>query len=438
MFFRFAFILLFFIFAPIANALTKIDITRSNISAVPIAIQTFSSDGSAVGDYYETGIHSLISSDLESCGLFKIIDKESYIDEINSLDKTPDFISWRQLKASVLILIDISTHNGTVSTKFKVWDIFSQKPLVFKKLDSKTKVWRRVAHKISDEVYKRLTGEHGYFDTKIAYVAVDGKGRNKRRRLAMMDHDGANHEYLTDGNSIVLTPRFSKDLSRLLYFSYDDPLRPSIKVFDLRNNKTRILREFHGMSYAPRYTPDGKSVLLTIEKRGVSNVYLYNLSSMEMKQITFCRSICTSPSSSPNQRKIVFNSDMSGGRNLYVMNLHGKSPKRISFNKGSYTSPVWSPKGDLIAFTKTLGSSDFYIGIMRPDGSGERIISHGRLVEGPSWAPNGKAIIFEKELMDDNGRLYTKLYKIDIVSRKEQEISTPSNATDAYWSNLLD
>jgi TolB protein len=438
MFLRFAFVFLFFISAQLASGLTTIDITRSNISTVPIAIQTFSSDGSGGGDYYQKGILSVITADLESCGLFKIIDRESYIDEINNLDKTPDFISWRQLNASVLILIDISVAKGNVTTQFKVWDIFSQKALVFKKLDSMAKVWRRVAHKISDEVYKRLTGEAGYFDTKIVYVAVEGQGRNKKRRLAMMDQDGANHEYLTNDKSIVLTPRFSTDLSSILYFSYDDPLKPSIKVFDLHNNKTRLLREFYGMSYAPRYTPDGKSALLTIEDKGVSNIYMYNLRSMEMKKLTSCQSICTSPSASPDQRNIVFNSDMSGGRNLFVMDMHGQSPKRVSFNKGSYTNPVWSPKGNLIAFTKTLGSSDFYIGIMRPDGSGEKIIAHGRLVEGPSWAPNGKAIVFEKEMMDDNGRISTKLYKIDIVSRKEVEISTPSNATDAYWSNSLD
>jgi TolB protein len=437
MFLRFTFVFLFLIFANISNALTKIDITRSNISAVPIAIQTFSSSEAGGGNYYEERIGSLVSADLESCGLFRIINPESYIEESNSLKKTPNFISWRQLKTNILLLIDVENSNENMTVTFKLWDIFSQKPLLFKKLDTKAKLWRRISHKISDEIYKRMTGENGYFDTKIAYVSIHGQGKNKTRRLAIMDHDGENHSYLTNGDSIVLTPRFSNDSSRLLYFSYEDPLRPSVKVFDLRTNKSRLLREIYGMSYAPRYTPDGKSILFAIEKKGISNIYLYNLNKMDMKQITFCKSICTSPSSSPDQRKIVFNSDMSGGRNIYVMNLHDKSPKRISFNKGSYTNPVWSPKGNLIAFTKTIGFDDFYIGIMRPDGSHEKIIAHGRLVEGPAWAPNGKAIIFEKELTDDYGNHYTKLYKIDIVSRKEQEIDTPSDATDAYWSNPL-
>jgi TolB protein len=429
-------ITLLFISGLASNALTKIDITRSNISSVPIAIQIVSSSGSK-GDYHKNSILSLVSADLESCGLFKIIDQESYIDELHSLDQTPNFISWRQVNASVLILLDIDSSGGKVSTTFKVWDVFSEKPLVFKKLDSQAKVWRRIAHKVSDEIYRRLTGEDGYFDTKIAYVSVSGRGHNKVRRLAIMDQDGANHEYLTNGESIVLTPRFSQDLSRLIYFAYDDPLRPSIKVFDLHTNRTRLLREFAGMAYAPRYTPDGRSILLAIEKRGVSNIYLYDLNSMEMRQLTFCTSICTSPSASPDQSAIVLNSDMSGGRNLFVMSLHGGSPRRISFNAGSYANPVWSPKGNLIAFTKIQEAGDFYIGIMRPDGSSERILTHGRLVEGPAWAPNGKAIVFERELTDDSGRHYTKLYKIDIVSRKEQEIETPAGATDAYWSNQL-
>jgi len=437
MFLRFIFIFLVLISTAVSDALTKIDITRSNISAVPIAIRTFSSSGAGGGNYYTNSIESLVSADLESCGLFKIIDPQSYIEELEDLEKKPNFASWRQIKASILVLIDVQNSNGNISATFKVWDVFSQKPLVFKKLDGEAKVWRRVAHKIADEIYKRLTGENGYFDTKIAYVSVEGGKSNKIRKLAIMDQDGANHSYLTDGETIVLTPRFSQDSSRLLYFSYENRLKPAVKVLDLRTKKSHLLREFHGMSYAPRYTPDGKSILLVVEKKGVSNVYLYNLNSMKMEQITFCTSICTSPSLSPEQNKMVFNSDMGGGKNLYVMGVRDKSSKRISFNKGSYTGPVWSPKGDFIAFTKTLGPEDFYIGIMRPDGSGEKILAQGKLVEGPSWAPNGKAIIFEKEVSDGEGSSYTKLYKVDIISRKEQEIETPFDATDAYWSNSL-
>ena len=438
--FRFIIAFLFFIFANtnISTALTKIDITRSNVAAVPVAIQTFSSNNIGGANYYEEKIGSLVSADLESCGLFKIIDPESYIEKSNSLENTPNFISWRQINANILVLIDISSSSGSITATLKVWDIFSQQSLLFKKLEVQSKLWRRIAHKISDEIYKRMTGENGYFDTKIAYVSIHGKGDNKIRKLALMDYDGANHTYLTNGDSIVLTPRFSNDASRIIYFSYEDPLRPSIKVFDLNTNKSHLLREIYGMSYAPRYTPDGKSILFAIEKKGVSNVYLYNLDKMDITQLTFCKSICTSPSSSPDQKKIVFNSDMSGGRNIYVMNMHGNNPQRISFNKGNYTNPVWSPKGDLIAFTKTIGLDDFYIGVMRPDGSNERILAYGRLVEGPAWAPNGKALIFERELEDGYGNYYTKLYKIDIISRKEQEIDTPSDATDAYWSNLLE
>ena len=437
MFLRFIIVTFFLIISPIVSALTKVDITRSNVSAVPIAIQAFSSGESGGGDYYENSIHKVVSADLESCGLFKIIDQESYIESINNLTTTPHFISWRQINASVLILIDVQNSNGNLLVKFNLWDVFSQKSLVFKKLEGKAKLWRRVAHKISDEIYKRLTGENGYFDTKIAYVSVQGRGKNKIRKLAIMDQDGANHTYLTNGEAIVLTPRFSKDANQLLYFSYEDPLKPSVKLFNLNTRKSNLLRTFHGMSYAPRFAPNGESILLVIEKRGVSNIYLYNLGSMKMKQLTFCTSICTSPSFSPDQKKIVLNSDMGGGRHLYVMNTSDTSLRRISFNKGNYTNPVWSPKGNLIAFTKMLGANDFYIGIMRPDGSNERIIAHGQLVEGPAWAPNGKAIIFEKEILGEDGNMHTKLYKIDVISRKEQELATPYNATDAYWSNML-
>ena len=423
-----------FLFICPASALTRIDITRTNIAPVPIAIQTFSSSGFGGGDYHINGIDGLVASDLESSGLFKLIDHESYIENINDLRITPSFISWRQINASALVLIDVKAVDKTISATFAIWDIYSEKPLVIKKLDTSVKSWRRLAHKIADEVYKRFTGEPGYFDTKIAYVAVKGSGNNKTRRLAIMDHDGANHAYLTEGSNIVLTPRFSQDSRRLLYFTYEDPLHPKIKLFDLLSNKSTLLREFYGMSFAPRYTSDGQNILLSIERDGISNIVLYNVKSMEMFQLTHCTSICISPSSSPDQRKIVFNSDMGGGRNLYVANFDGSNIRRISFGEGKYTSPVWSPKGDLIAFTKMVPGEGFFIGIMRPDGSGEKILAQGNLVEGPAWAPNGRALIFEKQLDEEQ----TKLYKVDIVSRKEQEINSEFSATDANWSNVLD
>lgn len=423
------------IFNHSSQALTRIDITRTNIAPVPIAIQTFSSEASGGGDYHTNGINNVVVSDLEGSGLFSLVDPDSYIENTKDPKAIPNFISWRQINASALVLIDVKTSNSTVSVTFSIWDTYSEKPLIIKKLDTSVKSWRRLAHKISDEVYKRFTGESGYFDTKIAYVSVKGSGHKKIRQLAIMDHDGANNEYLTDGSNIVLTPRFSNDASKLLYFTYEDKLKPMVKMFDLNSNKSSALREFHGMSFAPRYAPDGQHILLSIEKNGITNIYVYDLKSMQMNQITHCMSICTSPSASHDQRKIVFNSDMGGGRNLYVINFDGSGLHRISFGEGKYTSPIWSPKGDLIAFTKMLPGEGFYIGIMKPDGSGEKILSQGYLVEGPAWAPNGRALIFEKQL---GSGMETKLYKIDIISRKEQEINSEHSATDANWSNVLD
>jgi TolB protein len=422
-----------------ARAFTRIDITKANIAPVPIALQVFSASTSGGGDYYINGINNVVKADLTSSGLFRIIDPESYIDgPPKSFSTVPTFLSWRQINANALVQIDLLHIGKTLEATLAVWDVYTEKQLILKKLKADDSNWRRIAHKISDEIYKKFTGEPGYFDTKIAYVEVQQSGRKKIRRLAIMDHDGANNVYLTDGRSIVLTPRFAPNTNSLIYFTYEDYLKPKVKSLDFITKKSTLLREFPGMSYAPRYTPNGESLLLAIEKKGVSNIYTYDTKSMELTQLTQCTSICTSPSSSPTQRNIVFNSDMGGGRNLYVMDSNGKNVHRISFGNGKYTNPVWSPKGDLIAYTKMVPGEGFYIGVMKPDGSDEKIISSGYLVEGPAWAPNGRALIFERQLVEGDAAGGTKLYKVDIVSRQEHEIDTKFSATDANWSALLD
>jgi TolB protein len=422
-----------------ANAFTHIDITKANIAPVPLALQVFSSNASGGGDYYINGVEDVVKSDLISSGLFRIIDSESYIEEpLKNLNTVPTFLSWRQINAHALVQVSVIPKGSILDVTLSVWDIYTEKQLILKKFTADDKNWRRIAHKISDEIYKKFTGEPGYFDTKIAYVEVQQSGRNKIRRIAIMDHDGANNTYLTDGRNIVLTPRFAPNSHSLIYFTYEDRLKPKVKSLDLNTKKSTLLREFPGMAYAPRYTPNGEALLLAIEKKGVSNIYFYNPKSMEMTQITSCTSICTSPSSSPTQRHIVFNSDMGGGRNLYVIDSNGKNIRRISFGNGKYTNPVWSPRGDLIAFTKMVSGEGFYIGVMRPDGSDEKIISSGYLVEGPAWAPNGRALIFERQVIDGSASGGTKLYKVDVLSRKEHEINTKFSATDANWSALLD
>jgi TolB protein len=418
-------------------ALTHIDITRGNIAPVPLAITDFQGTSSEARKFSEQVVE-VVGNDLENSGLFRIINKKAYIENISGENAVPQFSAWRQINAAVLVNGSVTMESGMLKVAFRMWDPFSEKQVGGAVFTMKKDAWRRAAHKISDEIYKRLTGEEGYFDTKIVYVAVHGPANKRIKRLAVMDQDGANHHYLSDGRYLVLTPRFAPNARHFMYLSYENPLKPQVRVMDLETHRSHSLGSFHGMSFAPRYTNDGRDALLSVATNGVSNIYLLDLPSMQKKQLTFCNSICTSPSASPDNKKIVFNSDMGGGRHLYVMNFDGSNIKRISFGTGSYTSPVWSPRGDLIAFTKTVPGRGFYIGVMKPDGSGERIIARGWIVEGPTWSPNGRLIMFEKgERPRGKDASHTKLYAIDITGYNERKIETPEEATDASWSPLL-
>jgi TolB protein len=430
------FIVLIFVSAS-AFALTHIDITRGNIEPVPIAITDFHESSNQAKKLSEN-IIKVVTQDLQNSGLFRIINKKAYIENIIGADSVPKFSAWRQINAASLINGSVDISYGKLTVSFRMWDPFSEKQVGGAVLEVKTDAWRRVAHKISDEIYKRLTGEDGYFDSKVVYVAVSGPANKRIKRLAVMDQDGANHHYLSDGKHLVLTPRFSPDARHFMYLSYEDPRKPRVRVMDLDTHRTHSIGSFPGMSFAPRYTSDGRNALLSAAVNGISNIYFLDLQTLKQTQLTSCNSICTSPSPSPDNSKIAFNSDMGGGRHIYVMNADGSGIKRISFGTGHYTSPVWSPRGDLIAFTKSIPGRGFYIGLMKPDGSGERIIARGWIVEGPTWSPNGRVIMFEKgEKPRGKDSSHTKLYAIDITGYNERKIDTPLEATDASWSPLL-
>lgn len=430
-----AFILVFV--SNFAIALTHIDITSGNIEPVPIAISNFtgtSSDMTRMGEKLE----EVIANDLTSSGLFRVISKKAYIEQISSVDTVPQFSAWRQINAAALITGKVESEYGKLKVSFRIWDPFSEKQAGGAIFTVSNDSWRRAGHKIADEIYKRMTGEEGYFDTKIAYVAVHGPADRRIKRLAIMDQDGANNHYLTDGKHLVLTPRFSPDAKHFLYLSYENPKSPKVRMMDLHTHRSYSLGTFPGISFAPRYTSDGRIALLSAANKGITNIFSLNLQTMQQTQITACNSICTSPSPSPDNSKIVFNSDMGGGRHLYTMNFDGSHVQRISFGTGLYTAPAWSPRGDLIAFTKAVPGSGFYIGVMKPDGSGERIIARGWIVEGPTWAPNGRVIMYEKgDRPKGKSPSYTKLYAIDITGHNERAINTPEEATDASWSPLL-
>ena len=423
--------------APIAKAEVRIDITRGLVKPIPLAVSDFhgtSAEESQVG----RDVAGVVAADLERSGLFKPLDKRAFLQTPESLQIQPRFNDWRVINAQALVNGNIKRQeDGRLRVEFRLWDVVAEAQMTGLAYFTKADNWRRVSHIIADAIYKRITGESGIFDTRIVYISESGTQTRRVRRLAIMDQDGANHRFLTDGQALVLTPRFSPTTQEITYLSYFDDT-PRVYLFNIETGRQEILGTFRGMTFAPRFSPDGNEVLMSHAENGNSDVYIMDLRTRRAQRVTRHPAIDTSPSFSPDGKKIVFNSDRGGSPQLYIINRSGDSARRISFGKGRYSTPVWSPRGDLIAFTRQH-KGRFFIGVMRPDGSGERMLSESFLDEGPTWSPNGRVLMFfRKKRNDKHGRGGESfIYSVDLTGHNLRRVVTPSEASHPAWSPLL-
>jgi TolB protein len=409
-----------------ARAELRIDITSGNVQPLPIAVTDLY--GSEVG----IEISGVIAGDLESSGLFAPIDKGAFIQTSQALQAVPRFGDWRVINAQALVTGNVQPQpDGRIRVEFRLWDVLAEQQMTGLALTAPSSNWRRIAHRIADAIYARLTGEDGYFDSRIVYIAESGPETQRVKRLAIMDQDGWNHKFLTNGNDLVLTPRFSPSTQEITYLSFVSG-RPRVHLLNLETGQQEVLGDFPGMTFAPRFSPDGNRVVMSLAKDGNTEIYAMDLRTRKVSRLTNDPAIDTSPSYSPDAGKIVFNSDRGGSQQIYVMDANGGNVQRVSYGQGRYGTPVWSPRGDLIAFTRISGGT-FYIGVMRPDGSGERMLSQGFLVEGPTWAPNGRVLSFFRQ--DGGGP--TRLYTIDLTGYNERALETPQDASDPAWSPLI-
>ncbi|MGE0725161.1 MAG: Tol-Pal system beta propeller repeat protein TolB [Alphaproteobacteria bacterium] len=420
-----------------ASAELRIDITRGRVQPMPIAIPHMSGT-SAQASEAGRNIADVIAADLERSGFFRPLDRRSFLQDPQALRGTPRFQDWRVINAQALVSGSAEQlPDGRLKVEFRLWDVFAEQQMTGLAYFTQPDNWRRIAHIIADAIYKRITGEDGYFDTRIVYVAESGPANARVKRLAIMDQDGANHRFLTDGRSLVMTPRFSPTTQEITYLAYGGG-QPKVYVLNIDTGRQEVLGNFPGMTFAPRFSPDGNRVIMSMSSDGNAEIYAMDLRTRGVQRLTNHPSIDTSPSYSPTGREIVFNSDRGGAQQLYVMNADGSNVRRISFGKGGYATPAWSPRGDLIAFTRIEGGK-FSVGVMRPDGSGERIITEGFLVESPTWAPNGRVLMFfRQQPTDRQGRGgQSRLYSIDLSGFNEREILTPQDASDPAWSPLI-
>jgi len=439
------FIFCFFSIEKSSFALIEVDITRGNLDPLPVAVSPlYHEPGSAdvtSGDKIIKNvgeeISKIIEINLKRSGLFNPLKKDSFVQNPDIAHIKPRFEDWRLIKAQALITGKVTISENKLRTEFRLWDTVAAKEMVALAFSTTPDNWRRVAHIISDKIYQRLTGEEGYFDTRIIYVSETGPKTQRYKKLAIMDQDGANVKYLTLGNELVLTPRFSPKNQLVTYLSYFRNL-PRVYLLDIETGVQEVVGDFPGMTFAPRFSPDGRKIIMSFAKDGNSDIYTMNLDTRVVEKITEHSSIDTSPSYSPDGKYICFNSDRSGLQQIYVMRSDGSSVKRITFGKGLYGTPVWSPRGDLIAFTK-VHKNRFYIGVMRPDGSGERLLTENYYQEAPSWSPNGRVLIFYRETKSDSeGKGFSaKLWSIDLTGYNERQIETETDGSDPSWSSLL-
>ena len=415
----------------------RIKINSGQVEPLPIAIANFTgldAKSSEIGRQ----ISDVITNNLVRSGQFKAVESAAFIAPPTSPSVRPDFSDWTPLGIKALISGSAKAINeNQMEIEFRLWDVIAETDLVGLRLSVDSNSWRRVAHIISDEIFQRLSGDTGYFDTRIVYVAESGLQNKRIKRLAIMDQDGENHQYLTDGSFLVLTPRFSPTSQEITYLAYYKN-EPRVYIFNLETGQQELLGSFPGMTFAPRFSPSGDKIIMSLAERGVTDIYEMNLNTQEVRRLTNSSSIDTSPSYSPDSSKIVFNSDRGGTQQLYIMDKNGAKVKRISYGEGRYATPVWAPKGELIAFTKMF-KNKFYIGVMAPDGSGERLLAEGYLVEGPTWAPNGRVLMYFKQdaPVDNDKSSNVNLYKVDITGFREERILTPSDGSDPAWSPLL-
>ena len=412
---------------PQAWAKVEININKGNVEPLPIAVTDFI----AGGDLGQR-ITDVIAADLKRSGLFAPVNKQAFIEKISNPDQPPRFEDWKVINAQALVTGRVTQEgDGRLRAEFRLWDTFGGQQLTGQQFYTQPENWRRVAHIIADAIYERLTGEKGYFDTRVVYVAESGPKNARKRQLAIMDQDGFNARALTNSNELVLTPRFSPSRQEVTYMSFEGN-QPRVYLLQLETGQREVVGNFPGMTFAPRFSPDGQKVIMSLQQEGNSNIYTMDLRSRTTTRLTSTAAIDTSPSYAPDGTQIVFESDRGGRQQLYVMGADGSGQNRISFGDGAYSTPVWSPKGDLIAYTRQSGGK-FQIGTMKPDGSGERILVDSFHAEGPSFCANGRVIMFFRDAGGDAG---PGLWTVDIWGRNEQQIATQGYASDPNWGSL--
>lgn len=433
----FALVVLCGLFIVPARAELKVDIIAGATDPISVAVQKFER-GENVSANDAAMIRSVVENDLKSTGLFRIVNHDAFPEYVK-MGSMPNFKSWMAIKTQVLVQAKLTLDaSKRYKLEFYVWDVNGAEQIEAQSLVASKKSVRRLAHIMADAIYERLTGEVGYFDTQIIFIAETGPVSARVKRMAIMDQDGYGMRYLSDENTFVMSPHFSPNMQTVVFLSYRDD-DPMVWTLDLDTGEQRRLGQFGGMSFAPRFSPDGSRIALSLVKNGITHLYEYDIESKSLRQLTFGNSLNTSPSYSPDGKKLAFNSDRSGRQQIHVLDLATGEETRLTYGAGRYATPAWSPDGQFIAFTK-IADDTFYIGIMDPRGRNEKILAGGWYMEAPSWAPGSRRVVYyETEKALDNIERISHIRSVDITGHNVYDIELPDgiNGTEPTWSPRL-
>lgn len=415
----------------------KVDIIAGSAEPTSIAIQKFETVGD-VKSKDASMIRQVVEDDLKRTGLFRIVNHDAFPEYVK-MGKMPNFKSWQAIKTQILVQTKLYADAGNqYRLEFFVWDVNGTEQIEAQSLVASRKSARRLAHIMADAIYERLTGEIGYFDTQIAFIAETGPIHKRTKRMAIMDQDGYGLRYLSDDKTFVMSPHFSPSMQTIVFLSYHND-EPMVWSLNLDTGEQQRLGQFGGMNFAPRFSPDGNRVALSLVKDGITHIYEYNIVEQKLRQLTFGKSINTSPSYSPDGKKMAFNSDRSGSQQIHILDLETGEQKRLTYGAGRYATPAWSPDGQFIAFTK-MADDTFYVGIMNPQGRNEKILAGGWFMEAPSWAPGSRRVVYyETEKHIDGIERISHIRSVDITGQNIYDIELPEgvNGLEPTWSPRL-